>query len=504
MEQIKNTGFEEGMPTNWQIYATGTKHKYTYPEIGRSGGPSMAIEYPIREIGKMASLIQSTQIDTTKKYKLSGWIKTENIKGAGASIKVDWKDATGKYLGESTIMKRQVGTISWKYFGGDVLPDPDADKAVIVLDLKDCSGKVWFDDVSIVDISESNTNVSTAHPNIYLNMNEINDIKTRKSIEPWRTPYNNLIAEANESLNLPIQSVTFSGKIPPSGDKHDYYSDVPSLTANRYDYFAASALGKAVRSLGLAYVLTGDVKYARKSVDLINGWCIRTETKMNPKFTKFNDQAYVELCITMPGMFYGADLIWNYTGWSESDKYAFKQWTQRFIVSAKTWSRGNNFENWRLVFISSASIIADDNVSFKYACDRWKALINTQMGVSGKMLSEIDRTNSLSYSTYAINGMIQTAEIARHNGVDLYNYKLADGRGLEKTLDFHAPYVTNPSSWPYKQVNPYNGDNAALYELAYTFKHKTSYKNAINKWKRPMYEKRVMGPVTLTHGSIFV
>jgi len=152
MQELKNLGFEIGMPNDWQTYSTGKTHKYTYPEPGRVGGYSVAIEYLTREIGKVAIWVQNVDIDRTKKYKLSGWMKTENIIGTGASMKVDWKDINGQFLSSSAIMSRQKGTISWKYFEGTVTPDQNAVKATIVLDLYDCSGKVWFDDMSFSDI----------------------------------------------------------------------------------------------------------------------------------------------------------------------------------------------------------------------------------------------------------------------------------------------------------------------------------------------------------------
>ena len=138
-------------------------------------------------------------------------------------------------------------------------------------------------------------------------------------------------------------------------------------------------------------------------------------------------------------------------------------------------------------------------------------LIPQQMDAQGKMVHELIRVTSLDYSMYAVNAMIQVAEIARHHpelGYDLYDYKLSDGRGLEKALDFHVPYVYDPNapqkwiSLGYKQQGGYDGatkGNAQVYELAYAWKQKSSYMGCINRWKRPMYEIRNMGPITLTH-----
>ncbi|NJD51868.1 MAG: alginate lyase family protein [Candidatus Methanoperedens sp.] len=350
------------------------------------------------------------------------------------------------------------------------------------------------------------TTSNFTHPNMYLNMDEIKAIKVRVDAneEPWKTAYNAMISEANSVLKEQTPSVTYGGKTPPSGNKHDYYSELPYSTdgvfdksRDRTDYQSAIKLGRNVRSLGLAYAFTGEGKYADKALEFIRVWSIDPPTRMNPRFTDW--QSKIEIAITLPGMFYGAELIWNYQGWTPADKDAFKSWTARILEDAKNWSAENNFENWRLVFISSASVITEDSESMTYAFDQWKAIISSQMDLNGSMIKETGRTNSLSYSLYAINAMIQTAEIARHYGVDLYDYRLEDGRGLEKALDFHAPYAADPSKWPYQQITAYAGDNAALYELAYSFRRKPSYLDIINKWKRPMYESRTMGPVTLTH-----
>lgn len=349
---------------------------------------------------------------------------------------------------------------------------------------------------------------SLSHPNMYLNDDEISIIKRKigNDEQPWRVAYDNMINDDDKWLNMPIQSVTFGGNISPGGDIHEYNTGVPYITdgisgpdVDRTDYNAAINMSRTVRNLGLVYALTGKDVYAEKAIILINAWTIDPDTKMNPKFT--NSQSFIELSVSIPAMFYGADLIWNYPGWNQTDKDAFRQWVAQMIEDAKGWNRDNNFENWRLVFISSGSVITEDVVSRKYAFDRWKSIIPDQMNLDGSMKQELTRTNSLTYSTYALNGMLQTAEIARHYGVDLYNYKLLDGRGLEKALDFHAPYIINSSNWTYKQIYQYKGDNSAIYELAYSFKQKSSYYDVINRWKRPMYEMRVMGQTTLTHAD---
>ncbi|MFA4870925.1 MAG: alginate lyase family protein [Pedobacter sp.] len=351
------------------------------------------------------------------------------------------------------------------------------------------------------------------HPNIYLNTNEITNIKNKISLgqQPWKGAYDKFMSEdVPSALGTTIQSVTYGGKTPPSGDIHDYFSEPPYISdgvfdpnADRTDYNSAMVIGKAVRDLGLAYALTGDNKYADKAIQLINAWTVNPATKMNPKVTTFNSQAYIEIPITITGMYYGADLIWNYQGWNINDKNAFKTW-----VGSTSTSRGRtkelnpqNYENWKILFISSSAVITGNSNDMDWSFQYWKELIPKQINTQGQIINELSRTRSLFYSIYSINAMTQTAEIARHQNMDLYNYKTGDGRGLELAYDYHAPYLAGKLTWPYQELRP-DLLEYATYENAYSFKQKSSYMDVINRGVRPLYEKRTMGAVTLTHAHV--
>jgi hypothetical protein len=346
------------------------------------------------------------------------------------------------------------------------------------------------------------------HPRMYLDSGEIVAIKAQveTGAAPWKAAYDRMISDANAALSQGALSVTFGGRAPSSGTPHDYWSEAPykgtrdgiiNPAQDRTDYMAAIALGRAVRNLGLAYAFTGEARYADKAAALLNAWMVNPQTRMNPKFT--NNQSRIELCITMPGAFYGADLIWNAPSWSAADRAAVSSWARTFGVSARSWTGTNNLENWRHVLLASAGVAGEDPSLRQEAFDGWKNFLARAMAADGRLVHETRRTKSLEYSTYALNAMVQVAEIARHFGVDLYSYRLSDGRGLEKTLDYHVRFVSSPSSWIYQQIVPYAGGNSAVYEIAYLWKQKDSYLAAINRWGRPMNEIRVMGPTTLSH-----
>jgi len=346
-----------------------------------------------------------------------------------------------------------------------------------------------------------------SHPNMYLSADEIAAIKEKVNAgqAPWRSAYDRMISDANTALNQSPVSVTAAGKNNCSGTVNLYCTEPPYDTTNadRSDYMAILAFGRAVRNLGLGYAFTGNTAYADKAIALIRAWVLDPATYMAPAFS--NRQSQIEIYITLPGAFYGADLIWNYSGWDATEKTAFLDWVRTISNEAilQPDPTRKNFSNWRDVLVIAAGVLLEDTSLINFAVEEYKELIPYQISSIGLMKEEYGRQTGLSYSLYAINAMTQTAEIARHQGIDLYNFRISDGRGLELALDYHQGFAMNPSTWPYKQVGGFNGDNTELYELVYSRFQKPAYLSVVNKYGRPMYEKRVIGAITLTHGNQF-
>lgn len=366
---------------------------------------------------------------------------------------------------------------------------------------------------------QNSTTRQWKHPDMFIDSTEIESIKSMvvAEKEPWLTAYKTLIKDAGKALKSPAFSVVNQG--PTTGNSiNEYLTERPycgwdpaispcgkeccdgqkNPDSDRSDYEAAIKFGKAVRDLGLAYAFTGDKKYADKALGLIKTWTIDPNTRMAPKFTI--SQSFIELYISIPGMFYGADLIWNYKGWSPADKTAFIKWTKDITLEAAGKRHKNNFENWRVAFVMAGAALLEDENLMNVAIRHFKDNIAKQVRPDGAMIHEIGRTNSLDYSLYAVLAMVQAAETVRHYGEDLYHYKSSDQHGLELILDYHAPYASGMAQWPYQQIKGYKGDNTWVYEFGYSIFQKPVYKAVLDHWGRPMYDERNMGPVSLTHG----
>ncbi len=356
------------------------------------------------------------------------------------------------------------------------------------------------------------------HPNMFLNSDDIESIKKRlvAGEEPWKSAFDSLIRAADVALlDTAVYSVT---RTVPSNESgyfvNDFVTERPYTKTDgvidpevdRRDYQAAIALCKAVRDLGLAYAFTEEPKYASRAIARIHSWCVDPETRMRPHFT--NHQSKIELCITIPGMLYGADLIHNSPAWDSLSRQKFYQWVDTLATGATQWAEKNNFDTWRVLLVASAGALLDRDDLLQHAFERFTTNINDMIigdpvpenYFAGELPAERRRTKSLFYSLYALSAMTQTAEIARHRQTEsLYDYSGTGGKSLKLALEYHAPYAANPKAWPYKQIEEFKGENCSLFELAYAYWKDEKYKAIIDRWGRPMYEERVLGPTTLTH-----
>ncbi len=357
-----------------------------------------------------------------------------------------------------------------------------------------------------IAVSLVSTSIAAADPNMFLNQTEIDAIKLKINAgeAPWTGALNTVLDRAQVALNTPLQSVTYQGVV--SGNIQWHQDD---------DHPAAIIMSDSVRTLGLAYAFTGESQYAEKALDFIRTWTLDPVTRMRPT----PPGKSIQISVTMPALFYGADLISNYEGWNPTEKAGFQDWTQAIAADVRANGQGNNnFSNWRTVMLASAGAFLHDESLLTYAADEWRRLVPIQIQNSGsawagRMSQEYTRDDGLHYSTFAINAMMQTAEIMDNRGVNLYDYVhefetngAPNGTyaSLKLALDYITPYAIAPETWPYSQVTEIaQRHSMAMYELAYSYYQDQLFLDAINRWERPMYENRILGITTLTHANTF-
>ena len=361
---------------------------------------------------------------------------------------------------------------------------------------------------SIIALANNGT-YPVVKPWTLLSDDQVDGLRKRSSDPAWRDQVDALKEAADKAIAEPYASVTAGGVIR-QNNPHLYWTELPyqftggqrdgvvNPQQDRTDYQAAIALGRQVRDLSLAYVITDDQRYARSAIERLLVWCVHESTRMEPIFP--NNQSRIELCITLPGTFYGMSLLRDCPAWRHGEYKAVKLWIADLVKAARKWDGANNFGNWRVVLLASGGILAEDQESIQEAWAAWKRLFDKQVNPEGLLPEETRRSKSLFYSTYALNAMVMGAEIARLQGVDLWSHRNPYGMNLIDVLKIHAVYVIQPDNWPHKQIEPYKGENTACYEWAWSVTGEPLFAQVISHWGRPLHETRIAGPVTLTHG----
>jgi hypothetical protein len=321
--------------------------------------------------------------------------------------------------------------------------------------------------------------------------------KTRALIaagdETSRQAFKKLVADADKALLVEPPSVTAKAKVPPSGDKHDYLSLAPyfwpdpskpaglpylrkdgqvnpeSRDEAANDTLRMRLLGKSVETLGLAYHLTKDERYAAHAARMLRVWFLAPETRMNPHLryaqavagkndgrgTGILESRYVGFAADAAG------LLQDSAAWTESDRRQFDQWLGVFLDWLLTSAPGrdeaaaqNNHGTWFDVqAVQIALALGRHDVAKRILQDVPVKRYGVQIKADGRQPLELVRTTSFGYSCYNLEAHAMLANFGDHLGVDLWRARSGEG-SFRVALDFLTPYLETPPArkWPYPQI----------------------------------------------------
>lgn len=293
--------------------------------------------------------------------------------------------------------------------------------------------------------------------------------------------------DADKALKAGPFSVMNKKVTPPSGDRHDYYSQAPYVWPNPKDpngpYITRDGevnperaggdnvpldkMASAVTTLTAGYFFLGDERYAAHAASLLKTWFLDPNTKMNPN---------LNFAQAVPGrssgrgigiidtvcfieMIDGLVMLEGSKDWTPADSKALREWFSQFVTwmqeskNGKDESGGtNNHGVWYDVQLSIYALYAGKTDVAKKVLQKAHERIDRQIEPDGQMPRELARTKSWDYSCYNLTAFCNLALLARHADVDLFAYKSADGRCIAKAGEFLLPYAVDGKEWTHKQI----------------------------------------------------
>lgn len=254
-------------------------------------------------------------------------------------------------------------------------------------------------------------------------------------------------------------------------------------------------------ALALAFRMTGDARFAPPAVRLIDAWATQVKT-MSRK-----DDSTLSFSYHFPPLILAADLLRSCPAFPADAQARFRAFVREKALPMNTMARDNNWGNWGLVLVLAAAAHLDDRTLFDQGVARWKVFIEKQIAEDGHLPHEVKRNDGRSglwYSNFSLLPQVIAGEIARVNGVDLYDYRAPNGRSLRLAFDRLAAWTGAPGTFPY-----FKGDAKELHGYDYVSYYEILDQHwpnpaatALLKAKRPLSADHGAPFLTFTHGGL--
>lgn len=325
-------------------------------------------------------------------------------------------------------------------------------------------------------------------------------------------------ADADKVMREPILTITGGKKhVAPGGDVHDYvsigtyYWPNPATSnglpwigrdgeknplKDEYDEPRLAKMCGAVRALALGHYLTGDEQYAERATQQLRAWFLDPATRMNPNLEhaqmQFGKNEGTGTGIIdsrgLTDVTDAAILLRGSKAWTPEDGAELQKWFHDYFAWLTTSKNGikessasNNHSVWYDVqAVAIAQYIGDEKSAREVLEAAKTKRIAKQVEPDGSMQRELARTLSVTYSIFNLEAFFKLARLGQNAGVDLWNFRTADGRSIRAALDYLIPYATGKKTWTQQQIK--NANYSGIVPLL---------RQAARIWREPAYEKSI-------------
>jgi hypothetical protein len=247
--------------------------------------------------------------------------------------------------------------------------------------------------------------------------------------------------------------------------------------------------------------MTGDERYARTAVRLIDGWVDTVAT------TSRADDSTLSFSYHFPAMIFGADLLAAWPGFAAERQDAFRRFCRQTALPLNTMDRSNNWGNWGLVLVLACARYLDDDQLLDLGQQRWKELLDRQIDDRGHLPHEVRRDGGrrgIWYSHFSLFPQTIAAEILRVAGRDLYRWQSPQGRTLHQAFVPLAGWTRDPASFPYWDDDPnrLTGVTYFSYFEILNAHWPNEHATILLQNARPMTARHCSPVLTFTHGEL--
>lgn len=345
-------------------------------------------------------------------------------------------------------------------------------------------------------------------------------LKNGTAPEKTLAAYEKLIKASDKLLEIKNPTVIDKTILPPTGSKNDYLSvsrywwpdtkkedglpwirndgkTNPDTQTDAVDRQRLSRMARGVWSLSLAYYFTGDEKYAKKAISMIDTWFLDPATLMNPN---------LEYAQSVPGnpskrrsgildgrsiaMFVpdAINLLSSSKQWGNSHDSKMTKWFTDYLTWLTESDLGiegskqeNNHGSWYRFQVASLAIYLGDNDLAKNMVELSQKSLDQMLNSDGGQIHELARTKSFSYSCFNLQALADIAVLGDKVGMNMWEYESEDKKSLSLALNYLTP-VVDGETWKHNTLKPINIKSLVpIISLAYNKFDTPEYRNLLLK-----------------------
>ena len=200
----------------------------------------------------------------------------------------------------------------------------------------------------------------------------------------------------------------------------------------------------------LAYLATGESKYAATAQRIIDAWSMTLKTVST-------EQGKADINFNASYMIMAAAWTKNANQWRAAK---FDQLLRNVILPASTRKNDNNHGLWAILMEASAAQYLNDKMLMESAYARWNQILKGAIDDNGVMTREVERSGTsnwrggadkgikgIAYTHFALLPVALSAKIFNDEGYPVTSSET--GKLIQKAYHKAAVWTDNPESFPY-------------------------------------------------------
>lgn len=244
--------------------------------------------------------------------------------------------------------------------------------------------------------------------------------------------------------------------------QRDGMTNPDNFVAHRH---ALIRLSVQMPALTAAWLITKKQQYAKHAAEHLRAWFVDPSTRMNPNL-QYAQAIHGRVTgrgigiidtLHLVEVARAVELLRDTSALSATEHEQVRQWFVDYLQWMTTSKNGieerdakNNHGTCWVMQVAQFAHYTGNRQLVDYCSERYESvLLPDQLAADGSFPLELKRTKPYSYSLFNLDALATICQIVATPSDDLWKFRLADGRSLQKALAFMVPYIADKRAWPY-------------------------------------------------------